>query len=139
MRELIAYFRDVCDVLLDVDPQSKLIREPRIEERDNQYGSLSLAVSYPDGSRLDVELQADCSDEFPIWGDYGFQYSGPEAQLHFRYDNAPHRHELPNFPCHLHLSTGEVLPDGPPAVRAVARAIRWHLDHPEQRWRPIVD
>ncbi|HTE87227.1 MAG TPA: DUF6516 family protein [Dehalococcoidia bacterium] len=136
MRDLVTYFENLRDILLSPDPLSDFLREPQISERDNQYGSLSLALSYLEGSQLYVELQADCEGEFPVWGDYGLQYLGPQHELRFRYDNAPHHRELPNFPYHLHLSDDEVLTDGPPPIRGVASAIRWHLDHPGRSWHP---
>src|SRR5579871_1157973 len=130
MRDLLAYFEDLTRILLAIDSGVQFIRERRIDVRDNHHGSLSLALLYRDGSRLYVELEADCSADPIVWGDYGFQYLGPDGAVRFRYDNAPHHLGLPNFPHHLHLSTGEILPDGPPYVRDAARAIRWHLDHP---------
>ena len=138
MRDLVTYFKDLSEILLSPDPKSDFLEAPQINERGNQIGSLSLAIGYADGSRLYVELQADCSDDFPAWGDYSFQYIGPREELRFRYDDAPHHGELPNFPYHLHLRTEELLPDGPPPIRAVASAIRWHLDHPDRAWRPAA-
>jgi hypothetical protein len=136
MRDLLGYLDDFIAILLSVDPKATLPRPPLVNLGDNQSGDLSLETRYPDGSRLYVYLQADCSDEPIRWGDYGFQYVGPDDEPRFRYDNAPHYRELPNFPYHLHLSDGSVLPLGPPTVRVVARAIRWYLDHPGRHWWP---
>ena len=104
-------------------------------ELDNHVGILVLSVQYPDGSLLYVQLYADCSGNAIIWRQYGFQYLDGSGRVRFRYDNAPH-HDLPNFPHHLHLATGEILPEGPPSLHDVARAIRWHLEHPGDAWRP---
>src|SRR5579871_4357648 len=136
MRALVDYFRDVTHILLDVDPAAEFVTSPLIEGRDNQRGDLALALRYSDGSRLYVNLQSDCSGDWVLWGDYGFQYLDPDGTVRFRYDNAPHHRHLPNFPHHLHLSTGAILPLGPPNIRGIARAVRWHLDHPGMRWAP---
>ncbi|MHB8574417.1 MAG: toxin-antitoxin system TumE family protein [Dehalococcoidia bacterium] len=136
MPDLLGHFDDLTDILLSVDPRASVLRDRQIDERDNQYGTLSLALRYRDGSRLYVELSADCSGDPIIWGDYGFQYLAPDGTVRFRYDNAPHYRGLPNFPHHLHLQTGVIRPDGPPAVRDLARAIRWHLEQPGEAWEP---
>ena len=86
MPDLVGHFDDLTDILIGVHPQTAFLRERRIDERDNQYGNLSLALQYPDGSRLYVELEADCSDDPIIWGDYGFQYLAPDGTVRFRYD-----------------------------------------------------
>ena len=33
---------------------------------------------------------------------YRFQYMDNHGKMHFRYDNAPHHHELPTYPHHKH-------------------------------------
>lgn len=136
MPDFIGHFDDLSDILMGISPRAEFLHERRIDERDNQYGVLSLAIQYPDGSRLYVELEADCSGEPIIWGDYGFQYLAADGTVRFRYDNAPHHHGLPNFPHHLHLQSGAIRPDGPPHVREIARAIGWFLNHPGQTWEP---
>ena len=136
MRDLLGYFDDLISILLAVDPQSAFIRGPSVDVRDNHLGELSCDISYADGSQLHVDLKADCSDEFPVLDAYRFHYFHSSEGLRFRHDNAPHYHGLPNFPHHLHLSTEEVLPLGPPSVRGVAAAVQWHLHHPSQAWRP---
>jgi hypothetical protein len=137
VRDPLAYFDDLTRILLVVEPGTELIRERQIVIRDNHHGILSLALRYGDGSRLYVELEADCSADPIGWGDYGFQYLGPDGAVRFRYDNAPHHHSLPNFPHHLHLASGEILPIGPPHIRDVARAVRWYLEHPDRAWHPV--
>lgn len=138
MRELVPYFQDVLRILSEVDYNSAFIHGPDIGERDNQIGRLSFRLRYSNGSTLAVLITADCSDEYPIWPAYALHYQQSTSELLFRYDNAPHHHELPNFPHHLHVGPDPaiVLPYGPPSPRRVAAAIRWHLDNPGQRWHP---
>jgi hypothetical protein len=138
MPDLIGHFDDLTDILISAHPQARFLRERRIDERDNQYGSLALALQYPDGSQLYVELAADCSGDPIVWGDYRFQYLAPDGTVRFRYDNAPHHSGLPNFPHQVHLASGVIRPDRPPHVRDLARAIRWHLDHPGEPWEPLA-
>jgi hypothetical protein len=136
------------DILLTVHPEASLFWPPEVLERDNYLGFLTLGISHPEPEELDalghpfrphsafhVELGADCSGDFPVWFRYSFHYIGPR-RLGFRFDNSPHHRELANFPHHLHLSTGEILPLGPPAIRDVAAIVRWHIDHPGTHWRP---
>lgn len=138
MRELIAYFQDVVRILSRADPEAQVVEAPDIDERDNQLGRLSFSVRYRDGSRLVVRLWADCSGDHVRWPSYSFQYLDSRDRLRFRYDDAPHHPELPNFPHHLHAGSDErnVFPHGPPPLRALVDAIRWHLDHPGGPWEP---
>jgi hypothetical protein len=136
MRDLREHFSDLIDVLLAIDAATDYLQPPEVGVRDNQFGTLRLALVYPDGSKLYVALEADCSGPFPVWGDYGFHYVGPDAALRFRFDNAPHYRGRQNFPYHLHLSTDAVSPYGPPRIRQVAEAVLWHLDNPGQPWQP---
>ena len=136
MRDLISHFEDATRLLSEPDPTTQ-IDHRTIEERDNQYGGLALSLSYSDNSTLHVRLWVDCSGEYPRWISYSFQHQGAHDELRFRYDDARHHPELPNFPHHLHLGPdNEALPFGPPSLRDVATAIQWHLEHPEERWQP---
>src|SRR5690349_12075453 len=114
MPDLLGHFDDLTEILLSAHPEADFLRPRRTDERDDYHGSLSLALRYPDGSRLYVELEADCSGDTVLWGDYGIQYLASDGTVRFRYDNAPHHRGLPNFPHHLHLQSGAIRPDGPP-------------------------
>lgn len=41
---------------------------------------------------------------------YSYHYQSATDQLIFRYDNAPHHHNIPTFPKHKHLKDGTVIP-----------------------------
>ena len=136
MRDLRAYFEDAIRILHESDPAAAL-GEPRISERDNQRGSLDLSLTYTNGSTFHAHLWVDCSGDYPLWVSYGFEYKDTEGKRLFRYDDARDWPHLPTFPHHLHLrSDDEVLPLGPPSLRELAAVIRWHLEHPEERWQP---
>lgn len=138
MRELFPYFRDLLRILLGIDPHSELLTV-LTEERDDQAGSIAFGVRYSDGSVFYMHLDADCSGDFVEWSDYGFQYLDRTNALIFRYDNAPHHRDLPSFPDHLHIAgarSKQLLPYGPPTIHELARVVRWHLDHPGERWHP---
>ena len=128
MRELIPYCQDVMRILTEIDDEAEATSV--ITERDNQCGGLSLAIRYRGGSTLHAELWVNCSGEAPRWDDYAFHYQDRTNALRFRYDNAPHHQELPNFPHHLHLADGRVRPLGPPGLRPLAQAVRRHLQYP---------
>ncbi len=104
MPDPLGHFDDITRILVRVHPRTVWLREREIEERDDRYGSLSLALGYPDGSRLYVELEADCSGELVRWPIYGFQYLGPDGTERFRYDNAPHHPEIATHLHHKHLN-----------------------------------
>lgn len=137
MRDLMPYFRDLLRLLVDADPGAILVEEESLDERNNHSGGLQARIRYTDGSTLNVRVWTDCSGEWPRWISYGFHYRDAERRQRFRYDNAPHRPELINFPHHLHLGESDaVLPLGPPSLRGVADAVRWHLAHPGETWFP---
>ena len=138
MRDLIPYFDDLIRLLMADDPGAVLRREPAIRERNRHYGRITVAVRYSDGSTLDVRLWADCWEEWPKWITYSFHYRDAQRRQRFRFDNAAHRPEMPNFPHHLHIGPNDeqILPLGPPSVRDVADAVRWHLLHAGERWSP---
>ncbi|HZQ38766.1 MAG TPA: hypothetical protein VFD32_22770, partial [Dehalococcoidia bacterium] len=75
MREPLAYFDDLTRILVAVDVSTDFLRERQVILRDNHLGILSLALRYADGSRLYVELEADCSADPIIWATTAFNIS----------------------------------------------------------------
>jgi Family of unknown function (DUF6516) len=126
VRELALYFEDVAR-LLGEELGAELISEPEIRKRGGQSGGLFCSLRYSDGSKLHIELWADCDDDLIFWTDYSFQYLDSENELRFRYDDAPHHHELPFFPHHLHLP--DRLAGVPqPRLRGIRERIREYLN-----------
>lgn len=83
-------------------------------------------LRFVDDSTLHVRLWADCSGDWPRWGDYSFHYQAGDGQLRFRFDNTPDHSELSNYPHHLHVGD-ELRPEGPPTLREVVDRIRAYL------------
>jgi len=57
---------------------------------------------------------------------YSYHYQRADGTLVFRYDNAPHHPELPDFPYHVHIGD-RVEPAEPPDLHDVLREIDGHL------------
>ena len=49
----------------------------------------------------------DVSYGYPWWAQYSVQLRSQDGVNIFRYDNAPHHHELPTFPDHKHVGAHE--------------------------------
>jgi hypothetical protein len=70
--------------------------------RSSVRGSIRGAIYYYDGSRLEITERVHIESRRPVKRRYVYQYvSGAEAV--FRYDNAPHHPDLPNYPHHKHV------------------------------------
>jgi hypothetical protein len=131
---LLQHFEDVVRILGEsMGVPAEWNEQPNIIERDDQRGELTFRLRYEDGSLLAVDLTADCSDDDlgVQWLSYSFHYQDRKNRQRFRYDNTPHHRTLANFPYHLHLGVADVtLPEGPPAVRDVARRVQEYLSTP---------
>jgi hypothetical protein len=66
-----------------------------------KQGFIKGNIVFEDGSQLNfTEIKnTDKSDKIK----YSYHYMNQEQHLVFRYDNAPHHHELSTFPHHKHL------------------------------------
>ncbi|MFZ3091917.1 MAG: DUF6516 family protein [Nitrospirota bacterium] len=53
---------------------------------------------------------------------YRFHYMNKEGKLIFRYDNAPHHHEIPTFPHHKHTSS-KVIQSLMPSIKDILNEI----------------
>jgi hypothetical protein len=94
--------------------------------RAEQTGFLHCLLRYSDGSRLHIDLWAHSDDDGISWRRYSFHFGGPDNLLRFRFDGAPHHHELPFFPHHLHLGIHELRGVPQPSIRQIAELIRQH-------------
>lgn len=127
MRSLRDHFEDVIAILTGDDlTADRMLVESTILERDDQIGRLTFCVAYQDGSRLSVQLWADCSGNPIHWLHYSFYYQDERSIERFRYGNAPHHKHLPNYPHHLH-ERQEILPQGPPTIHQLVRKIRSYM------------
>lgn len=127
MRELARYFEDIIRILGD-ELGAQVIGQSELLQQSHLYGRLLCSLQYPDGSRLHIQLWADCAGDPVVWSLYGFQYLAPDNSLRFRFDTAPHHPDLPNFPHHLHLPLGVKQGVAQPRAREIAVLIKRHLD-----------
>lgn len=92
-----------------------LIREVNCdkEKRSSTIGLITAKIVFDDLSELHVMeyLELDTTPEVKT---YRYHYQNQTKELIFRYDNAPHHHEIATFPNHKHL------PDGVSAARQPA-------------------
>ena len=97
------------------------------EEGDDEF-SLVASIEYNDGSRLEINLTIDCSQDYPSWHTYSFHYMTNNNSTIFRYDNSVHHPGLPTFPHHKHTGADEqVSPSDQPSVRAIRAEIAAYL------------
>ena len=97
------------------------------DEGDDEF-SLVASIGYNDGSRLEINLTFDCSQDYPSWHTYSFHYMTANNATIFRYDNSIHHFGLPTFPHHKHTGAAEqVTPSDKPSVRAIRDEIAAYL------------
>ena len=97
------------------------------DEGDDEF-SLVASIGYNDGSRLEINLTIDCSQDYPNWHIYSFHYMTAQGAAIFRYDNSIHHPGLPTFPHHKHTGADEqVTPSDKPSVRTIRDEIAAHL------------
>ena len=53
---------------------------------------------------------------------YRYHYSDKHGQMKFRYDNAPHHHEIPSFPHHKH-TPDKIIPSKIPTIKDILNEI----------------
>ena len=97
------------------------------DEGDDEF-SLVASIGYNDGSRLEINLTFDCSQDYPNWHAYSFHYMTAQGVAIFRYDNSVHHPGLPTFPHHKHTGADEQVSAHPqPSVRAIRAEIAAYL------------
>ena len=97
------------------------------EEGDDEF-SLVASIGYNDGSRLEIDLTVDCSQDYPSWHTYSFHYMTNNNATIFRYDNSIHHTGLPTFPHHKHTGADEQVSAHPqPSVRMIRNEIAAYL------------
>ena len=75
-----------------------------------------------DSSMLEIALfVAESHNKLSI-DKYRYHYSDKHGQMKFRYDNAPHHHEMPSFPHHKH-TPNKVIPSKIPTIKDILNEI----------------
>ena len=89
---------------------------------ETEYGFISARLVYWDGSLLEFDEMLSLEGEIIVKKRYNYHYQ-TGGEIIFRYDNAPHRPEIPTFPHHKHTATGGIIPAIEPHLREVLREI----------------
>lgn len=75
-----------------------------------------------DFSVLEIALFANKVQNKISIDKYRFHYMNKDGKLVFRYDNAPHHHEIPTFPHHKHTSN-KVMQSLMPSIKDILNEI----------------
>ncbi len=122
MTNLYDYLEDVVNIFASLNPFADFIDKPVVEELDNELGTLTFILKFPDGSILDFTATVDFSSNYPVYSNYSIHYQNQQGFCIFRYDSAPHHPELAPFPQHKHA--GAQVMEGPlPSMRQIVREI----------------
>lgn len=92
------YFSEVEHIFLNFSNIRSLSIKKKIY--NTKQGYISGAVIFNNGYRLDFTEIKDIDIAAKI--KYRYQYMDDQQVLIFRYDNAPHHHEIQSFPHHKH-------------------------------------
>lgn len=99
MRTIVQYF----DLITSIAEQSGAASiEIEFDQIDATSGVVDGTLYFYDGSRLEFTERVSIQGRHPIKTIYRYQYIGADTTI-FRYDNAPHHPDLPNFPHHKHV------------------------------------
>lgn len=80
------------------------------------------SLLFIDSSVLEIALFSNKSSYGVTVDKYRFQYMSADGQTIFRYDNAPHRPEIPSFPHHKH-APDKVIPSLMPSIQDLLNEI----------------
>ena len=113
------YFAQIRKVL---DRFAHIITTRSISEKtyDDEFGFIKGQLNFIDDSRLEFAEVKHAQEATKR--KYRYQYMDKQKNLIFRYDNAKHYPDLPNFPNHKHLPN-EVLSCEEPSLELVMQEI----------------
>jgi len=112
---LASYLTRLLDTLLS--RRELEVKEYAIWDRSgqpNRASEFSARVRFWDGSLLEIEETMVVGRITVTKRRYSYHYQDSQGELIFRYDNAPHHPELPDFPAHKHVG-GQEKPEPAPA------------------------
>ncbi|PIV82665.1 MAG: hypothetical protein CO150_04485 [Nitrospirae bacterium CG_4_9_14_3_um_filter_53_35] len=89
---------------------------------DSKTVYLKSTLIFIDSSILEIAFFAEESHNDLNIPKYRFHYMDKQGRMLFRYDNAPHHHEIPSFPHHKHVFHG-VTPALPPDIKLILKEI----------------
>lgn len=114
MRNILQYFDLITGVIEHSGAESA---EMEFDEGDQTIGTVDGVVYFYDGSRLEFTETVAIERRHPLKLFYRYQYVRAGEGV-FRYDNAPHHPDLPNFPHHKHVK-GNKLPATEPTLSQI--------------------
>ncbi|MBI5192295.1 MAG: hypothetical protein HZA08_02500 [Nitrospirae bacterium] len=89
---------------------------------DSETVYLKGTFIFIDSSVLEIAIFANNILNTVTIDKYRFHYMGKNGQIIFRYDNAPHHHEIASFPHHKH-TTNKVIQSTMPSLKDVLNEI----------------
>ena len=98
----------------------------RLERPAEDLGLIAADLRFYDGSMLSFDERVRVERGGVVKVEYRYHYRRADGTLVFRYDNAPHHPELPNFPHHVHIED-RVEPADPPDLHDVLQKIDGYL------------
>jgi len=119
VRNIVEYFDIIESVVAHSGSEDA---EVSFEQTSQTSGMVEGFVNFYDGSRLEFTEVVYLEGQHPIKKWYRYQYIR-EGNAVFRYDNAPHYPDLPDFPHHKHTAEGEVVSATEPTLGRILREI----------------
>jgi len=99
VRTIVQYF----DLITSIAERSGAASvEIEFDQVDATTGGIDGVLYFYDGSRLEFTERVVIQGRHPVKTVYRYQYVGAKSMV-FRYDNAAHHPDLPNFPHHKHV------------------------------------
>jgi hypothetical protein len=126
-REVADYLSGIADKLGELG--GSFVDGPNIDlDRRATRGSLSLAMEFLGGAKLDVAIVVSIDETYTDWLGYSFHFMDSRNSLVFRYDSAPHHPGGPHFPHHKHVGPkGSAEDHARPSVAEIVEEVRGHL------------
>lgn len=94
---------------------------------DDFNGILRCRVHFWDESYLSIHETVSTELGYPVRIIYAYSYIR-NGQCVFRYDNAPHHHDIVTFPHHKHIGEDKIAPTDQPAINQVLGEIEKYLN-----------
>jgi hypothetical protein len=99
VRTIVQYFELITSI---AERSGAASVEIEFDQVDATTGVVDGVLYFYDGSRLEFTERVSIQNRHPRKTVYRYQYVGVENAI-FRYDNAAHHPDLPNFPHHKHV------------------------------------
>jgi cytochrome c peroxidase len=118
MKNVLQYFNLIASVVEGSRAESA---EVEFDQIDQATGLVDGVLYFHDGSRLELTEAVAIHRRRPVKRAYRYEYVRAGEAV-FRYDNAAHHPDLPNFPHHKHVGQ-ERLPATEPTLSQVLEEV----------------